>query len=90
MNKKELKEILSENIWTVLFTKKSDGSIRNMRCTLIPEYLPEKEQQEEGKYLHLPARKENPNVIAVWDLDKNGWRSFAIDTLISIEKSDEE
>lgn len=62
----------------VLF-KKVDGSQRKMRCSLRLDLLPEsyvKEMREE-KQFHM----KNPNVIAAWDLDKNAWRSFRIDSI---------
>ena len=38
-DKYELKEILSNSVSTVVFTK-IDGTEREMKCTLLPEYLP--------------------------------------------------
>lgn len=69
---------LQKGIYNVKF-EKVDGTIRDMRCTLIPEYLPavvESSEEEPKK-----VRTHNPNVIAVWDLDNNGWRSFRIDSV---------
>ena len=59
--------------------QKVDGSPRVMRCTLQPSYLPPsylKEQEKENSF-----HKENPNVIAAWDVDKGGWRSFRVDSV---------
>jgi hypothetical protein len=36
--------------------------------------------QEEGAV----KRPENPDVLAVWDMDNNGWRSFRIDSVKEI------
>jgi len=30
------------------------------------------------------AMKDNPDVLAVWDIEVNGWRSFRIDSVTSM------
>lgn len=72
---------LRSNVVEVHFTK-SNGENRVMRCTLVKRMLPESyqqslEEQTEEKTFH----KENPDVLAVWDLGVNGWRSFRIDSV---------
>jgi WYL_2, Sm-like SH3 beta-barrel fold len=67
---------LHNNICFVKFTKK-DGSIREMRCTLLPNLLPAKTDLEEHT-----QRKQPTESIAVWDLDKNDWRSFRVDSIL--------
>lgn len=67
---------LSENICNVTF-EKIDGTVRDMRCTLIPSYI-----LTEQTKTHVP-RKQNDEVLAVWDLDKNSWRSFRLDSVIN-------
>ena len=59
----------------VVSFKKRDGSHRTMRCTLRNEALPEQTDIEE----HVSAS--NKEYLAVWDLEKNGWRSFRIDSI---------
>lgn len=61
------------NICEVTFTKVSDGSTRVMRCTLNAGLL-EKNGIEGG----TTARKPNPNILSVFDIDENDWRSFRI------------
>lgn len=56
--------------------KKKDGEIREMLCTLKDELLPKKEG-ESKEY------KKNPDVLAVWDCEKEGWRSFRTDSIIT-------
>jgi len=70
--------MMHENVWSVIFTK-VDGTERHMRCTLMEEYLPEHNSEDNKK-----VRKENPDVVAVWDLDKNAWRSFRVDSVKEI------
>lgn len=72
---------LRSNVVEVHFTK-TNGENRVMRCTLAKHMLPESyqkslEEQAEEKNFH----KENPDVLAVWDLGANGWRSFRIDSV---------
>jgi hypothetical protein len=83
-DKYELKEILSNTVSTVVFTK-VDGTEREMKCTLLPEYLPQKPVVEGQQLLTegLP-RKENPDTLAVWDMESNGWRSFRTDSVKAV------
>ena len=72
-----LKSELFKNIVNVTFIKK-DGTQRSMRCTLQPELLPAQTDLEEAVQKKTP----NPDVLAVWDLEKEGWRSFRYDSII--------
>ena len=80
MEKHELKQILENGVVTVVFTKK-DGTERTMKCTLLPEYLP-----HQGATLLVEGanRKENIDVLSVWDVDENGWRSFRLESVKEI------
>jgi hypothetical protein len=77
MDRYTLKETLTNGIATVTF-EKADGSLREMRCTLQASYLPAQLLQEGT------TRKENLDVLAVWDIDAGGWRSFRMDSIKSI------
>ena len=83
-DKYELKEILCNTVSTVVFTK-IDGTERELKCTLLPEYLPAKPVVE-GQQLLTEAlpRKENPDTLAVWDMESNGWRSFRTDSVKAV------
>lgn len=80
INKDEFKKLLKEKVLTVKF-KKKDDTIRKMVCTLSEEYLPENKEEQEKKKI----KTENPNVIPVWDLEKLGWRSFRVDSVVEYE-----
>lgn len=72
---------LRSNVIEVHFVK-TNGESRVMRCTLMPRMLPESyrqsnEEQTEEKAFH----QSNPNVIACWDVQAGGWRSFRIDSV---------
>lgn len=69
-------DLLKKNIAEVVFTK-VDGTARTMRCTLMEKFLPAQKDLEEHT-----TRK---NAIAVWDLEKEAWRSFRIDSVNTIK-----
>lgn len=80
--KEDLIKILKEKVVTVKF-KKKDDTIRKMICTLSEDYLPDiKENIEDSE---KKKKKENPNTIPVWDLEKLGWRSFRVDSVVEYE-----
>jgi hypothetical protein len=69
---------LKQHVCEVIFTK-VNGEKRTMRCTLMPEHLP---PNTDKKYLDEQHNKqENLNIIAAWDVEKGGWRSFKIETV---------
>jgi len=75
--KEQIRETARAGIISVKFTKK-DGSLRSMRCSLQEKYLPPLMSDAET------TTKDNPDVLAVWDIDVNGWRSFRIDSVMSM------
>lgn len=80
IEKHDLKQMLENDVITVVFTKK-DGNERTMKCTLLPEYLP-----HQGATLLVEGanRKQNIDVVSVWDVEENGWRSFRLDSIKEI------
>ena len=73
MTKREaLVKSLQKNIMSVVFTKKN-GEERTMHCTLSEHILPEITGESK--------RKENLEVLSVWDTDKDAWRSFRLDSI---------
>ncbi len=76
ITKEKLKELLQQNVLQVKF-KKIDGSERAMNCSLIQEIIPISENKTPKK-----VKKDNENVLAVWDLEKEAFRSFRLDSLI--------
>lgn len=71
--------ILPQTVITVTFIKK-DGNERVMKCTLDPEILPKQVVKEEKK-----ERKKSTDTIAVYDIEAEGWRSFALKSVRRIE-----
>ena len=72
-----LKKTLFENVVNVLFVKK-DGTERRLICTLKPDLLPVQTDLEEAVQKKTP----NPDVLAVWDIENKGWRSFRYDSIL--------
>jgi hypothetical protein len=76
MSRDQLKTKLRETIATVTFAK-ADGTLRQMKCTLSENHLPTFEENKS-------TRKENLDVLPVWDIEKGEWRSFRIDSIKSV------
>jgi len=63
---------------TISFTKK-DGTERKMICTLAENKIPsEKMPKNSGK-------SKSDDALAVFDLEKNDWRSFRWDSVTKID-----
>ena len=77
LTKEALAEMLRGGRLEVCFAKK-DGTNRVMNCTLQESYLPALMEDSET------TTKDNPSVLAVWDIDNNGWRSFRLDSITSV------
>lgn len=73
-----LKNVLVNSEVSVSFEKK-DGTLREMRCTLNPSVVTPYEKKTER------TRSENDSVLSVFDLDKNDWRSFRLDSVRSVK-----
>lgn len=71
MKRETLIKNLKKNVMKIKFTKKN-GDERTMRCTLHDSVLPE---------TNINNRKNNDEVLPVWDLDNSGWRSFRLDSI---------
>jgi hypothetical protein len=85
-NRDTLLKDLKENVCEIFFTK-VNGEKRAMRCSLREDLLPASYlQTEEAKVSDF--HKTNPDVLAVWDLQNNGWRSFRIDSVEYVQVVD--
>tara|TARA_Y100000758_G_scaffold285999_1_gene236478 strand:- start:477 stop:740 length:264 start_codon:yes stop_codon:yes gene_type:complete len=78
MIRSDLVEFLRDGICEVLFVKK-DGTDRLMKCTLNYDYIP-----EDMKPLNLVKGEkvlQNLDIVKVFDTEKQGWRSFAVENV---------
>ena len=80
--KQLLKELLQKKVVEIKF-KKKDGSERLMKCTLLSDIVPVYEKKTDRK------KKENEDTLAVWDIEKDSFRSFKVDSVISYQALEE-
>ena len=79
LSKTNIMNMLKNNIVNVKFTK-TDGSERVMKCTLMEEFIKPHDKKTDRE------KKVNEDIFSVWDVEKEGWRSFRYDSIISINK----
>ena len=79
ISKSNIERLLKDTVIAVKF-KKTDGTERLMRCTLLPQYIPVVEKKTDRE------KKINEDVVSVWDIEKEGWRSFRYDSVIAVYK----
>lgn len=70
--------ILRNNEVDVTFTK-ADGTERVMKCTLKEGVAIPHEKTTER------VKEANENILPVWDIEKNAWRSFRIDSITNVK-----
>ncbi len=77
-----LQDMLRKGVYSIIF-EKVDGSTRTMKCTLMAEFLPvgDNTYLVDGEIVEKPKKKENPDVVSVWDLEKEAWRSMRLDKI---------
>ena len=83
--KESMVESLHKGICKVTF-EKVDGSTRIMNCTLKPNIL----AKETGggfiaEEIKLTEEAKNTEVIPVWDMESQGWRSFRVTSVQNFE-----
>ena len=75
--KNDLIKKLEKGVVSISFTKK-DGTLREMACTLDTTIIPD-EFAPKGVERTKPV-----DSLSVFDVEKNEWRSFRWDSLISV------
>jgi len=81
MTRSEMMAALYEEECRVIFKKQSSGEEREMICTLQEGVIPEATKSD--TLSQTKVRTLNEEVIAAWDVEKQGWRSFRVDSVIS-------
>lgn len=81
-NRNEILELLRGR-WPIIveFTK-NDGTNRVMKCSLNNKYISE---EHRPKSKSIDTYHENLDIIRVFDLEKEGWRSFRVDSVKGIQ-----
>ena len=72
-----LATMLTESVQTITFNK-VNGDQRVMNCTPMSKYLPATANAE-------PSKKVNEEVLSVWDVDAQGYRSFRMNNITNVE-----
>lgn len=96
MTQQQLKNELGEGLVRVEFIKKSTGEHREMLCTtnhtLIPkEHQPKPPIHEGVDVWELdkiePMKEVDPDLFKVFDVNKQGWRSFRYESILRIDEA---
>ena len=66
---------MSESSKDEILDKKENNLIRNLLCTLNPKFIPPEQ-------LKTLATISGGDPVVVWDLEKNDWRSFYMDSVL--------
>lgn len=61
--------------------KKTNGEERDMVCTLREDAIPAASKAD--PLSQKKVRSINEEVVPVWDVNKQAWRSFRVDSVIS-------
>ena len=77
INRDTIVENLRSGVCRVKFVKR-DGAVRDMRCSLNTEDIPEQ---------HRPSsnREYSESTVRVYDVEAQGWRSFRVDSVTDFE-----
>lgn len=77
LTKEKIMEFLKANVAEVRFTK-SDGTERLMKCTLKEDLVVTYSKKTDR------TKEANNDIVPVFDVEKNEWRSFRVDSVQSI------
>lgn len=83
LTKTEIVEALRAHRCVIKFTK-VNGEVREMPCTLRPDVIPSQPQVVQEASADSKTRKTNDNIVSVWCLDKQAWRSFRVDSVLEL------
>jgi hypothetical protein len=76
-DKEKVKSFLRESVMTIFFTKK-DGTERVLKSTLNTSIIPEEFAPKDVQ------KNKTDEVLSVFDIENNGWRSFRWDSVKQI------
>lgn len=79
--KENLLNKLKNKTVTISF-KKLNNETRNIKCTLMEKYLPSASKDDPMSQKKI--RQISPEILAVWDLEKNAWRSMRWSNIIEV------
>ena len=76
MKRETLIKNLQKNVMQITFNK-INGEERLMHCTLHETFIPATSTNN---------KKNNDEVLPVWDIDIGAWRSFRLDSVTNVSK----
>ena len=85
MTRKEIQDFLKKGLCEVTFTK-VNGEQRTMPCTLREDLIPPAKHEE--PLSTKKVREINEAVMVAYCTDKQAWRSFRVDNVISIKSKE--
>jgi hypothetical protein len=89
MERTELEKFFKEHAHVEVTFTKVDGTVRTMPCTLNEALLPVVEQvTPSADALPPKTKKFNAAVMSAFCTDKQEWRSFRVENVISIKSLD--
>jgi len=86
VSREEIMEGLRTSKCRLVF-RKLDGSVRDMYCTLQPEYIAPTEHNRVNESVYKGSQN-NSLAIPVWDLEKDAWRSFRVDRILDFNQEE--
>jgi CMP-N-acetylneuraminic acid synthetase len=81
LKKEDYSKVLRRGICRVVF-EKVNNELREMYCTLDTTIIPKTTKEITEEALDTPKRRSNDNVVAVYDVQNEAWRSFRVNTVI--------
>lgn len=84
--KEQITSELHKGVAEVSFTK-VNGDTRIMECTLKHDLLPVADMPKKKTDR---VKKPNDKVLSVWDVNAKGWRSFRVENVFDVKKSQKE
>ena len=81
MDYNQILDLVKNNVVEVTFNK-INGDERVMTCTLVESYLPPATKNDAMS--QKKVRELNTEVMSVWDVNANGWRSFRLDRVTKL------
>jgi len=82
ITRSEMIEQLSASTCRVVF-KKVNGDTRDMQCTLREDIIPAATKDE--PITQKKVRNINEEVLPVYDINAEGWRSFRVENVVSFD-----
>ncbi len=81
---KDFYRAVGKSDFTVVFEKTSDDEIRILEGTCDAKKIASILPAKKGKKKNTIKRKNNPDVVNVFDLEASEWRAFRLDSLLQL------